>query len=39
MQEINNLNQDQLNHLEQELVDELHHREEQIIQSRQQLIL
>ena len=27
MQEINNLNQDKLNNLEQELVDELHHRE------------
>ena len=33
MQEINNLNQDQLNHLEQELVDELHNRELQFNQN------
>ena len=33
MQEINNLNSDQLNHLEQELVDELHNRELQFNQN------
>ena len=38
LQEINNLNPDQLNHLEQDLINELHHREAQIIQVQQQLI-